>query len=70
MTRPYAGRKINITALKRGFEYEGRVYRSLTAVAKEVTGAHWSGFQVIRLTNGRATMKGEMLVCEEERKRN
>ena len=59
MTRPYGGRKISITALKRGFEYEGRVYQSLTTVAKEVIGAHWNGFQVIRLTNGRVTMKGD-----------
>jgi hypothetical protein len=26
------------------FECEGRVYRSLSAIAKEVTGTHWNGF--------------------------
>ena len=26
------------------FEYEGRVYRSLSGVAKEVTGTSWNGF--------------------------
>jgi hypothetical protein len=26
-----------------GFEYEGEVYRSLTAVAKAITGSHWNG---------------------------
>ena len=26
-----------------GFQYEGRWYRSLTAIAEEITGSHWSG---------------------------
>ena len=26
-----------------GFEYDGRRYRSLTVIAKQITGAHWSG---------------------------
>ena len=26
-----------------GFEYEGQRYRSLTVIAKQITGAHWSG---------------------------
>src|ERR1700758_2202826 len=26
-----------------GFEYEGQPYRSLSVIAKRITGAHWSG---------------------------
>jgi hypothetical protein len=26
-----------------GFEYEGQLYRSLTVIAEQITGAHWSG---------------------------
>jgi hypothetical protein len=26
-----------------GFEYGGKTYRSLTKVARVITGAHWSG---------------------------
>jgi Protein of unknown function (DUF2924) len=26
-----------------GFEYEGQRYRSLTVIAEQITGAHWSG---------------------------
>ena len=29
--------------LPAGFEYDGAVYRSLSAVAKAVTGSHWNG---------------------------
>jgi hypothetical protein len=43
LTRPYKGRTITATVLDDGFEYEGEVYRSLSAVAKAVTGSHWNG---------------------------
>ena len=32
-----------------GFEYEGQRYRSLSAVAKAVTGSHINGFTFFRL---------------------
>jgi hypothetical protein len=41
--RVYRGRTIRVTVLEDGFEYEGERYRSLTAVAKAVTGCHWNG---------------------------
>ena len=43
LTRDYRGRKLLVTVLHTGFQFEGKIYRSLTAVAKEVTGAHWNG---------------------------
>jgi hypothetical protein len=43
LTREYRGRKLVVTVLPQGFEYEGTVYRSLTAVAKAITGSHWNG---------------------------
>jgi hypothetical protein len=27
-----------------GFEYEGRKYKSLSAIAAEITGTRWNGF--------------------------
>jgi len=41
--RIYRGKSINVTVLDDGFEFEGERYRSLTAVAKKVTGSHWNG---------------------------
>jgi hypothetical protein len=32
-----------VTVLDDGFEYEGESYRSLTEIAKAVTGTKWSG---------------------------
>jgi hypothetical protein len=43
LTRRYKGREIVVKVLEKGFEHEGRVYRSLTAIANEVTGGHWNG---------------------------
>lgn len=41
--REYKGRELAVTVTKAGFEYLGRPYRSLSAIAREVTGARWSG---------------------------
>ena len=41
--RVYKGREIVVCVLETGFEYEGERYRSLSAIAKTVTGAHWNG---------------------------
>lgn len=43
LRRHYKGRDIVVRVLDQGFEWEGTIYRSLTAVAKAVTGSHWNG---------------------------
>jgi hypothetical protein len=43
ITRDYHGRRLLVTVLDKGFEFESVVYKSLTAVAKAATGAHWNG---------------------------
>jgi len=54
VTREYKGKTIEVHVLPNGFEYEGEVYRTLSAVAKAVTGAHWNGYHFFRLgKNGR-----------------
>src|SRR3954465_10564356 len=43
LTRRYKGRTIQVAVLSDGFEYEGPRYRSLSAIAKAVTGTQWNG---------------------------
>jgi hypothetical protein len=43
LIRRYLGKDIQVLVRADGFEWEGKVYRSLSAVAKAVTGSHWSG---------------------------
>lgn len=52
LTREYKGRLITVMVLAKGFEWDGKVYRSLSAVAKAVTGSHWSGHLFFNLSNG------------------
>ncbi|MBI1373378.1 MAG: DUF2924 domain-containing protein [Phycisphaera sp.] len=49
LTRRYKGREIVVKVRPKGFEYEGEVYRSLSAVAKAVTGKHWNGYHFFKL---------------------
>jgi hypothetical protein len=50
LVRPYRGRDVRVVVLESGFEWEGRVYRSLSAVAKSVTGQHLSGLRFFGLS--------------------
>ena len=50
ITRAYKGGLVRVQVLKDGFEYEGEVYPSLSAVAKVVTRSHCNGFHFFRLT--------------------
>lgn len=50
LTRMYRGKQVETKVLPKGFEYEGQVYRSLTAVAQAVTGSHWNGHLFFGLT--------------------
>jgi hypothetical protein len=50
LTRRYKGRTLTVEVLDHGFAYEGQVYRSLSAVAKAVTGSHCSGLFFFGLT--------------------
>ena len=44
LARRYKGRLLEVEVLAEGLQFEGHVYRTLSAVAKVVTGAHWNGF--------------------------
>lgn len=44
LTRPYKGRVLQVLIRAEGFEFEGNLYASLSAVAKAVTGSHCNGF--------------------------
>jgi hypothetical protein len=47
--REYKDRPIRVLVLDDGFEYEGQLFNSLTAVANSITGSHVNGFQFFRL---------------------
>ena len=50
LTRPYKGQLVQVQVLTDGFAYAGRVYASLSGVAKAITGSHTNGFLFFRNT--------------------
>ena len=48
--RAWRGRVIRAVSVEGGWEHEGVVHRSLSAVAKHVTGSHWNGRLFFQLT--------------------
>ena len=49
ITRRYKGRTLAVKVLGDGFELEGETYKSLSAVAKAITGTHCSGYHFFGL---------------------
>jgi len=43
LVRMWKHEQHQVTVLEQGFEYQGRRYGNLTAIAREITGTEWSG---------------------------
>lgn len=50
LRREYKGRQLLVKVLESGFEFEGEVYRTLSAIANKVTGGHWNGWAFFGVT--------------------
>src|SRR5260370_1143820 len=50
LSRTFGGETITVKVLLEGFEHQGRCYRSLSAIASEVTGTRWNGLAFFGLT--------------------
>lgn len=44
LTRTFKGKEIKVEVLDAGFAYDGKTWRSLSAIAKEVSGTSWNGY--------------------------
>lgn len=53
VVRQYKGRTLEVLVLADGFEFEGERYKSLSAVAKRITGSHVNGFRFFGLEGKR-----------------
>lgn len=52
LSRDWQGRTHHVRVLDEGFEYEGEQYRSLSAVARAITGTRWNGLRFFGLRGG------------------
>ena len=48
ITKVYKGKKLEVKVLEKGFEYKGKAYRSLSGIAKDITGNGWNGYLFFR----------------------
>jgi hypothetical protein len=53
LTRQFENRRIVVKVLQDGFEYQSQRYRSLSAIAREVTGTRWNGLLFFGLAERR-----------------
>jgi len=49
LVKRYKGRTLEVIVQPKGLEYEGRLYRTLSAVAKAISGSHVNGFRFFGL---------------------
>ena len=54
LLRSWNGRDISVMVTEDGFDFEGRNWSSLSAIAREVTGTGWSGPRFFGLTENAA----------------
>lgn len=50
LTRQWHGRELRVTVVDAGYEHAGVSYRTLSAVAKAITGSHWNGRAFFNVT--------------------
>lgn len=49
LVREWGGTEHVITVLKDGFDWQGRRYKSLSAIARDITGTRWNGYRFFGL---------------------
>ena len=54
LLREWRGVEHAVTVLADGFEWEGRPYRSLSAIARAITGTRWNGWTFFGLKGARS----------------
>ena len=67
LVREWHGRTHAVVVTEDGFEFEGKLYRSLTSIAREITGAGWSGPRFFGLTKAADASGGtEFPLCKSD----
>ena len=64
LVREWQGRSYEVVALEDGFSWQGTHYRSLSAIAREITGTPWSGPLFFGLKHNRAAPQKPALLRE------
>jgi hypothetical protein len=71
LVREYQGRRHTVTTVRDGFDWEGTTYRSLSAIARAITGTAWSGprfFALQRAGDGSKPKRKSVAVRKDGRR--
>jgi hypothetical protein len=53
LRREFKGTLVVVHVLQDGFQYQDRFYKSLSAIARQVTGTPWNGYDFFRISQCR-----------------
>jgi Protein of unknown function (DUF2924) len=59
LVREWAGVLQHVMALDHGYAWNGTTYRSLSEVARAITGTHWNGPRFFGLRQARSSLTGK-----------
>jgi len=66
LVREWDGRLHRVMALEEGFAWDGKTYRSLSKVARAITGGHWNGPRFFGLTGSKAMARAAAAIAPTE----
>jgi hypothetical protein len=66
LVREWNGHLHRVTALEEGFAWEDKTYRSLSMVARAITGGHWNGPRFFGLTGSKAMVGAAAAIAPTE----
>jgi hypothetical protein len=52
LSRNFKGQTYYVKVMTQGFEFDGELYRSLSAIAHKITDCHWNGYHFFGLNKG------------------
>jgi hypothetical protein len=58
LVREWRGQTHTVTVVENGFDYDGQRFRSLSQIAKAITGVHWSGPRFFGVARRSARARG------------
>ena len=59
LIKHYKDQTLTVTVLENGYHYEERLYKSLSAIARQVTGTQWNGYLFFGLGLRKEQSRGE-----------
>jgi Protein of unknown function (DUF2924) len=59
LIKRYKDQTLTVTVLEDGYQYQERLYKSLSAIARQVTGTQWNGYLFFGLGQRKGQSRGE-----------